>query len=255
MKSKEIHPLWEQASNDIAQIVKENPQSFLQHPIVKNMMFCDNDNIMRHELVELLEDKKTELLLKVWPLISTVENFGAPSLLHGYDPNTIHHVYHLNTHAFYIDEKIITEASHVIEFGGGYGNMARIIKQINPDCQYTLIDIPNILSIQQQYLQNTLSTKLFETVKFTTTEQLPEIQDCDFFIANWSLSECPVSLQKKVFNTNLFNAKHFLTSFHQCGNHIPFMQESSYFKEEISKLGASLIQNNIIPGINFYGLK
>lgn len=44
----------------------------------------------------------------------------------------------------------------IIEFGGGFGNLARIFRQIDPTITYVIIDFPELLALQYMYLKNTL---------------------------------------------------------------------------------------------------
>lgn len=247
---QQVHTFWKEKIQKFSELPKID--GFLSSTVIQETMFCSDERMMNLELQELAEDKS--ILNDYLGLIHPPVLFGQPLLISGYDPNTIHHTYHLNAYVNQVGVQPILEAKHIVEFGGGYGNFCRLVKHINKDCIYTIIDLPEILELQKHYLKNTLAKDVFEQIRFVS---LPDhgVESCDLFIATWSLSECPEVLQNELFDSKLFGAKHLLASFHQCGFHIPFMKESTHFKNKTLEFGATLVENKVIPGINFYAFK
>ncbi len=246
---KNIHKIWEKNAEQIGSLQNED---FILSPVIQETMFCSDLQLFQDEFLELLPG----ILSEHYNLIQPTETFGCPKLINGIDPNTIHHIYHLNQLLKFIGgvEKL-KEIKTIVEFGGGYGNFCRLIKKLNHGCNYTIIDLPELSKLQAFYLKNTLSVEDYETVTFANEANISSIKNCDLFIATWSLSECPQSLQDRLFDSRLFNAKHILCAFHQCGNHIPFMQESTHFMNKILELDVVLVQNELISGKNYYAIK
>jgi hypothetical protein len=121
------------------------------------------------------------------------------------------------------------DTSSIIEFGGGYGNMARIIRKMNPTVTYTLIDLPELLALQYIYLGSLESEKELNIVNidnpdivenkinFISSEFLVNENiklDAESFISTWALTESPESLQKYITKLNFFDAKKLCLASH-----------------------------------------
>jgi hypothetical protein len=141
---------------------------------------------------------------RTWPFIQgTMLADGAPYLPHeakhvllrSMDATTIHHIYHLNRFSeFTGDETGVGAYKAIVEFGGGYGNMCRIVSELNFKGRYTLVDLPEFLDLQRHYLENECGIYSTEF-----SELIPdEIKPGTLFIATWSLSEIPILCRASV---------------------------------------------------------
>lgn len=76
----------------------------------------------------------------------------------------------------------------VVEIGGGYGGQARILKQLYPDLQYTIIDLPEPLMLTDRFLR---ALDVYDVKLMTPVEALagPPIHG-DLFVSNYALTEC-----------------------------------------------------------------
>lgn len=66
--------------------------------------------------------------------------------------NTVHHLYHL---AYYQEKTGIDfrKINTVVEWGGGYGNLAKIFKRlVKKDNTYVIFDVPLLSCIEWLYL-------------------------------------------------------------------------------------------------------
>lgn len=81
------------------------------------------------------------------------------------------------------------DGARIVEIGGGYGGLARLVKACWPKCNYTIIDLPEPLALAEKYL-NALNTD----VNFVDAFKLPQRVSADLFISNYALSE----LQRRV---------------------------------------------------------
>jgi hypothetical protein len=140
--------------------------------------------------------------------------------------NRAHHASHL---AAYLRAKgrPLWEAGCVAEWGGGYGNMARLIRRMNPRCTYIIFDLPEILALQYVYLT---AVEGEEPHLLSPTEQIAigkvnlvasyaalagEVVTpmCDAFISTWALSESPASAQTAVLDRRFFGASAVLMAY------------------------------------------
>lgn len=141
--------------------------------------------------------------------------------------NRAHHAYHLATHAL-VTEKSIFAARTVVEWGGGYGNMARIVRRMNRAQTYVILDIPALSALQWVYL----SALEGESATHLVTADDPTIREgainlvssafalealsslrADAFISTWALTESPQSLQHAVVDKDFFGASQLLVGY------------------------------------------
>jgi hypothetical protein len=110
----------------------------------------------------------------------------------------VHHAYHLQQIiGNYVDA--ITDFDMIIEFGGGYGSMCRLISNLGFTGDYVIFDLPEFSILQKSYLISirnkpsnlSLVTKLDDLISFG--------KSCNkiLLIATWSLSEAPLDVRKK----------------------------------------------------------
>ena len=149
--------------------------------------------------------------------------------------NRAHHSCHL-AYFYKLAGKHFWYADTIVEFGGGYGSMARIIRRMNPQTTYIIVDLPELLSLQYVYLGslegadeihiitsnedvvvtgkvNLISSELLLAGKFEL--------NCDAFISTWALTECPEYIQNFVSEKSFFSAKDvFIASRIDENNHL-----------------------------------
>jgi hypothetical protein len=109
----------------------------------------------------------------------------------------------------------------VIEFGGGYGNLARTFKMAEPEATFVIIDLPELLAIQYLFLSSTLpeTTKIIVHSQPTNSLEtgaihlIPSyiVEKCDLksdiFISTFALSESSKDCQNVIANKNFFNSR------------------------------------------------
>lgn len=231
-------------------------ESFLQYSNIKNLMFCDDDRIFFNEIIWLEKNYLSKL-----NLLENPSSIGNPDfkIYNGkmYNSNDIHHAYHiLKYNSFHKFE----EQLDILEWGGGYGNFYKVLNLLFPDIikSYTVIDLHECLDLQKYYLNK---LNLLNNVYFISSEelinndfQLPN-SNINLFISTWAISESPTYCFDWLKNKNFYNANRFLISLHQCGYHIPFMEESSYIFNYFNNLKYHSESINFIPGKNYYLFK
>ncbi len=142
--------------------------------------------------------------------------------------NRAHHASHLAYYAKLTGKKF-WDANSVVEWGGGYGNMARIVRRLNPTMTYVIVDLPELLALQYVYLGtleglaninivaserdsvaigkiNLIPSELLLAEKFRLK--------CEAFISTWALTECPRYIQQYVREKKFFSAKEVFIASH-----------------------------------------
>lgn len=167
-------------------ILTDNPEIFLQWPTVNSTMFVANAPYLINELT---------------PLKIQDPGFGGPVMYSAnLSGNYIHQGYHLKQ---WQDKtgKQVGNLGHIVEFGGGYGAMAVICRQLGFEGDYAIIDLPEFSLLQEYYLSN---TGYLDKVQFVSEFS----GDCDLLIAIHSLSE--VDLATRSLTLESIQAKHAL---------------------------------------------
>jgi putative sugar O-methyltransferase len=227
LDTKSIGYDWGSWSGKIRETFKSSvPIDFLSNPLISmTMVFKRISGVKETEdRIKLLETVFNEQKLK--KLI--VEDYiGKPTISNAKyktSANRTHHASHLSFYKKAINENF-WETNTIVEFGGGYGNMARILRKMNPNLTYIIIDLPELLSLQYIYLG---SLEQEENLNIINEKNLNIVQNkinlvsseliysnkiniaTDSFISTWALSESPDYLQEFVVKKNFFNAKRLL---------------------------------------------
>ena len=190
---------------------------FLNIGFVQQMFFIHNRLFIFREFLEIYRDKK----FFFWKKILKEDTSGFPPRYFLYpnsSGNRIHQTYHLyRFNEFY--KKDLKTFDLVFEFGGGYGNMARTFKKINPNCIYIIFDTKPVNLIQWYYLSLIKIDSSLSIKSKSNIFLINELHDLkvllkkynfknSLFIANLSLSEVPISFRKKILNfTKNFNSR------------------------------------------------
>jgi putative sugar O-methyltransferase len=221
---------------------KENiPLNFLNMPLLKNSMFVTKGGIWQQLQLNLLNKKIKSSLLKTYLKESII---GFPKITNFHfltSHNSIHHLYHL---ALFCEKCkfVFNRRIEILEFGGGYGNMAKIIKRMSPLSTYAIIDIPQFTTLQYIYLSSVFNedsvnlvdeSQNIEKGKFnllTYKRNLVNLfnkREIDLLIATWSLSESPKSIQNYFKRMNYFNAKYLLFAYQKNNQMFKFAENIS----------------------------
>lgn len=177
--------------------------------------------------------------------------------------NTIHHLYHIYRFLDETDTKL-SDIKSIVEWGGGYGSMAKLWKRLDASATYTIIDTTLFCAIQWLYLScvlgtrnvNLLSSKSDKIVMgkinilpLGLLEKAPKT--CDLFVSTWGLSESKAEAQDYVVAAKWFGAKHLLIGFQDS---IKVLAHASRLGKLAAKDKAKIIDIEFIPG-NHYAFK
>ena len=206
---KKTHKIF---SKKILSLVKNGDfLNFLQRSFIQQMFFIHNRFYLLYYLLELKKTKKW----KFWKKVLKESSVGNPVRYFLYpwtSGNKIFQAYHLKQYEDF--SKINLKAYDVIvEFGGGYGNMACMFKKINPSVKYIIFDTFEVNLLQFYYLKRnkvnvafghsyrqTNYVHLYHSIKKLKLKiESFEKKSKKLLIANWSLSEIPVKLRNNMF--------------------------------------------------------
>jgi hypothetical protein len=136
-----------------------------------------------------------------------------------------------------------------MEIGGGYGNFARLCKNIQPNITYFILDIPIFSFIQKVYLSTifdgervTIIDQPYKPfiqgginlipINSKTIDQIAsKIGPIEMCVSTWALSESTPTMQKLVKNLNYFGANYLLLAYQKT-------TDTFEFSEEIKKVGS-----------------
>lgn len=263
-----VNKEWQNNSENLSKVFN-NPkmlENFLSLDFLQGLFFVNSQGDLLRDELSLLEEMYTAEELS---LFLSESKIGSPPFTYKYNTthNTIHHLYHLSRYNKQTG-KDIRSAESVVEWGGGYGNMCKVANNFFYNLKtYTILDLPECLLLQYLYLSSLFGTESvnlsFDGVTVDNKINLLSFDKYkhnnnkanDLFISTWALSESPIELQDKVENINWFNSEKILVSFHQCGDHIPFMKESTNLGYKLKKSNCTLKNVQVIPGKNVYAFR
>ena len=185
--------------------VSDRIDRFVRVQGIENFLKCRD---IRGNMVQVLDKiyEKDMEYLKQYLSDELIERF-----IKGYLPderyNPIHHLYILMN---YINKKKFENIESIVEWGGGYGSLARIIQKFKPQVKYTIIDLPIMSKIQSWYLKNETNIKFIDIDRLQKSHRMPK---CDLFISTWALTECTKEAWEFVMRKQFFGARKFLFGY------------------------------------------
>jgi len=259
-------PVWKQLNAEIEHTLLPYPSfSFLRNPLVSaTMVINDFGQVLKQELA-MLKNEVSRDRLKV---LLKEDYVGNPLIINSTylaSHNSIHHLYHL-TKFLKITKSHLDEISTVVEWGGGYGNLAKIFRRLNPATHtYIIIDTPLFSSIQWLYLSTILgpdSVKLLQNpADVVHSGKINLIPICfldyqeisaDLFVSTWALSESSKFSQDYVAVREWFKSKHLLIAYHKSSaNYLP---DSDRVGTLARASGALIEEIDFLPG-NYYAFR
>tara|TARA_B100000787_G_C16174055_1_gene288021 strand:+ start:126 stop:1082 length:957 start_codon:yes stop_codon:yes gene_type:complete len=219
--------------------------NFLQKSFIQQMFFIHN----RFYLFSYLKKMRSSKKWKFWKKIIQESPVGNPVRYFLYPKssgNKIFQAYHLKKYEDY-SKVNLKSFSNVIEFGGGYGNMACIFHKINPQINYTIFDTYEVSLLQYYYLnrlnlkvnfnklsQNKNSIDLISSINILKLK-ISKINNNKktLLIANWSISETPLQFRKKfyfLFKKFEYQLISFQKKFEDIDNQKFFLEVSTFNK-------------------------
>lgn len=135
-------------------VLKDDPRRFLSWRVITATMFVNYAPYIRQELIDLMNRSWHTR----WKVVIRENNVGMPEnhfLYLGSSGNQIHHAYHLAQFERHTGLQI-ENMDMIIEFGGGYGNMARMAYRVGFKGKYLIYDLPEFYALQKFFLKSNL---------------------------------------------------------------------------------------------------
>lgn len=258
-----VMPFWDNVNKQVLNEFKPVPPvDFLSCRALIDTMFVVGDQKWLDTQINYL---KKHLGVKYKKMIKE-DSIGSPKIIDniGTSHNTIHHIYHL----LFFNEKTgvsFSKINTVIEWGGGYGNMAKLWKKhFNKESTYIIIDTSLFCSIQWLYLSSVLGKNNIHllssrnckirkgAINLVPIALLDELNiKGDLFVSTWGLSESKKEAQDFVMSKKWFGCKNILIGFQDS---TPELKHASRLGKLAKNDGAKIINIEFIPN-NHYALK
>jgi len=179
--------------------------------------------------------------------------------------NSIHHLYHL-IKFLEKTKSNLDEISTVVEWGGGYGNLAKIFRRLKSATHtYIIIDTPLFTSIQWLYLTATLGEENVNLLQnpedIVHLGKINLIPICfvdhhqisaDLFISTWALSESSQFSQDYVVAHEWFKSRHLLIAYQK--SIADYLPDSDRVGTLADVSGAFIEEIDFLPG-NYYAFR
>lgn len=253
---------WENYNAKLEKVFLPYPQfSFLRDPTIMLTMFVTMGGKWLREEITFIENGIQKDKLK---FLLQEDYVGVPRLLNSTyltSHNSIHHLYHLIR---FLDKTKcdLGQINTIVEWGGGYGNMAKIFKRLkSTPATYIIIDTPLFSSIQWLYLTTILGEEsvnlLLNPADTIHAEKINLIPLCfldwhkinaDLFISTWALSESSKYSQDYVITHEWFNAKHILIAYQDRCDELPDAERVGKIAADI---GAAIEDIDFLPGNHY----
>lgn len=159
--------------------------------------------------------KKDDLFFRDYTKIGPT-SLGNPITLNAPSGESINldHFFSIEEYTFLSANLNFIKIDHVVEIGAGFGRTAQaLIKLIENIKKYTIIDIPEVLSLSSSYLEKVLSKEEFAKLDFVNALSLPEdfsdYQPVDLVINIDSFQEMPKETIAYYFEQVINNSRFF----------------------------------------------
>lgn len=260
-----LTPMWENYDAQLRMSLLPHPPFGFQRDqsIAGSMVFNPDRSITRAQL-SFIEATFPDIDL---PSAMLEDPTGRPPLFRHAryltSPNTIHHVHHVARFVRATNVSI-SNLGRVIEWGGGYGNLAKVFSRLGFTGTYTIIDLPLLSALQWLYLSSVIGEK--EVSLQIDAHRMVEARfvllplhvarnadlNADLFISTWALSESSPAAQDWVSDSkSWFGAKNHLIAFQEGSEVLP---HAGRIEAKAKQADAIIESIELQPG-NYYAFR
>jgi hypothetical protein len=223
-----MDPTWIAFSNEIERaLTRRRRLDFLRHRPIWGAIYSERGGKqVEYELGRLLsEDRFTNVPTGV---LLREDVVGLPRLC---DSNllcstmTIQHAFHMSVLSASTSARF-SDLSFVVEWGGGYGGFARLVRRIRPDLTYLILDTPVAISLQWLYLGSVYGKDSVRIISNSNSHPEPnkinllpvglkdvDIPAPDLFVSTFALSESSLAAIRYVKERGWFESRHVLLAY------------------------------------------
>ncbi len=203
-------PTWEEFRDGLrSELAAGDPRTFLRWPIIQHAMCLTNSGAVVPEFLAL---RTSGQWARFAPAV--VESPTGNPLRFLYHPQSsgslLHHCHHIMRFAE-VTGADLSSVEMIVEFGGGYGSMCRLLHRLGFRGRYFIYDLPEFSALQRYFLQSLTLPVIEASGDFSrpgiylitdlgmlrTAIAATPAEACRAFIATWSLSECQPELRDR----------------------------------------------------------
>ena len=200
-------PYWMTRAKTLAQLAKTmDPRDFLRWT-------NDLDHVENESFYLFYDLLRAHPEWSRWQKLTRIEGWGNPHEFSrdlGTAPVPMQHAYTLMAYERATGCKLTDDIDVVVEFGGGYGNFARMLRADGFRGRHIIIDLPHTREFQDAFLRLS-GVPVYrggldypDAVNLCVESYIPQILELAHgkrvaFVAMWSLSEAPLELRAKLF--------------------------------------------------------
>jgi putative sugar O-methyltransferase len=252
------HPIWQDTRSEIQSLLTGSVNKKILHELVMKCMMvrADFSKMQEYEICYLQDCVSTETKTMLRQFSETdFSSLPRECSEFNCNINTLGQLFYLAKILEYTKQ---TYPQTIVEFGGGYGCLARITKQVLSDATIIIIDLPELIALQSLFLRNTMNdTPVFVHKEIPSSFAKGAIHlvpvyllknlslETDLFISAFALSESSEIIQSLIGDTKkFFNARYlYLTgqingwgaSFKFCAHKKIFECTRSHYKTVYSQ--------------------
>ena len=232
---------WQQMLKNIQQEYFTHPNDFLTQPTISRTIHPRQPSLADRYVEYLGRD--VFIMQAVLPFI-TDSKIGNPfttcynnklSLTSVQNAYYIHHMKNL----FNFN---VSSVDSIVDIGGGYGNMARVMIKLGFSGSYSIIDFPTMHMIQRWFLtENGVENVKLRTLKQSSFES---VTDDSLLLATFSMNEMPLD-DRQIIEDNARNFKYLFIAHNR---NFDGIDNINYFNSLKSRLSDTFkIQQFICP--------
>lgn len=237
------------------------PFSFLHNSVImKEMVVTAGGKRLEHQ-IDFLESIFSYTKLKK---LLEEDYLGKPLILNRKyltSHNSVHQLFHISKYLETTNCNL-NIIKTVIEWGGGYGCLAKIFRRLVPQpMTYILVDTPLFCCLQWLYLSVIFGEKnvnllleprskiITNKINIVPVELVERLNlKANIFISTWGLSESSKQCQDGVIGKNWFGANNLLLAYRKTGKTFPYNGRLENF---VKKRGAFIEKVPYCPGSNY----
>lgn len=263
-----VTPFWERMNAQLECVLLPRPPlDFLNDATVTATMFLSEGGpIMDRQLTFLEKELPPDTLRRV---VQEDHVGGPPIRSHKYQASSAG-VRHLDLIVRYLraTNSSLDELGTVVEWGGGYGNVAKLIARLKgAPLTYVILDTPIIACLQWLYLGSIFGADRVHLVASPGDPILPGRFNLvnvafaadlkvmpDLFVSTWALSESSAHAQRVVAERDWFGARRLLLAYHRSDSPVASLFES-HLSEAVAMSGAIVESGGDMHPVDDYAFR
>jgi phospholipid N-methyltransferase len=188
--------------------------------------------------------KHTPSILEDLALFKTNDNFGGADI-HQYEeigaisPSTLHYIRQLA----YLEESFGSlDGLNIVEIGGGYGGLAKIVMDRFVIGSYTIYDLPEVNQLTAKYLGK-FEDKYLSKIIFGNLDEA-SAQTYDICVSNCAFTECTPNIQDQYLEKVIkFSKSGFMIYNFRIESYHPVIILNKMEALNLKKMGTLYIEN------------